>query len=435
MTPSPFAVKVPWSTPVYRAFSGPHPMMTSLAGSFDGIRFDFDLPEPDTGDLARADRERAACFARLKRLHGNLPEATVAAFVDSRGVESQAALRPPYDLTLHHSMPFTFGQAPWAIHIEEVITLFAPFLWHGQSAHVRADSVPERALIRSLLEAPECRFVSSHLSHSVAALGTVFDSEAIAAKARHIPFGVDYPDVPRAAVEAAIARRDAVPADGPVHFLFTNSWSQDPRSLLVRGGLDVLLAFTEVVRRRPHWTLTVRSALPTEMLSAQFGTFVAGIPNVRVIDRPVSDTEMADLFMAADVYLLPSVGLHTVSILQAMYFGAVLIASDVPGNDEFVTEDENGVIVPGRRDVYSWYGEDGLLNQTFDPLFQGVDQPYTERLARTMLALGDDPARRAGLRREARRHVLTRHRLDRWQGGFETLLRGALETVPVGSRA
>ncbi|MCR9255871.1 MAG: hypothetical protein NXI16_07210 [Alphaproteobacteria bacterium] len=425
-------VKVPWSTPVYREFSGPHPMMMSLAGSFPGIRFDFDLPEPGPDDLERAADEQRALTRALTPLAA--PD-LVARFVESRGLASQAMIRPPHDLVLHHSMPFTFGQSPWCIHIEEIVTLFAPFLWHGKSAGVAARDVPVMPLVRALLESPACRFISSHLSHSADWLGTVFDSEIIRAKSRHIPFGVDFPETPAQAIDAEIARRNAKADDAPVRFLFTNSWSQDPNSLLVRGGLDALLAFAEVLKNRPDWTLTVRSRLPTELLGEDFGGFVKSIPNLSIIDTPISDAEMAALYLDADIYLLPSVGLHTVSILQAMYFGAVLIASDAPAVDEYVTQDVNAAVVPGRENVFSWYGEDGLLNQTFDPLFQGVDQKFTERLFQTMLTLGDDRARQKRLRNTARRFVLDRHGLGPWQSGFEKLLRDALGTGGKGARA
>lgn len=425
-------VVVPWQTPVYRNWSGPHPMMVSLLGDYPGIAFDQTLAAPTPETEARAAADAAA-------LRGQLAETGLAAreiedFVASRDPVSQAMLPEPYDLVLHHSMPFTLGQRPWVMHIEELVTLFAPALWHGQTAHVRIREQPIYRLVRRLLEGEACLAVSAHLRHTADWLGRLFESEAIAAKSHFIPFGIDFPRALDGPIATAMARRDER-TDDAVTFLFTNSWSQDPRSLLVRGGLDVLLAFARIQAEHPRCRLVLRSALPTEMLGAKFADFVRAIPNVEIIDRVVSDAEMAALFMAADVYLLPSVGLHTVSLLQAMYFGAVLVAADAAGVEEFVEHGKTGLVATGRLGKTAWYDETGLLNQTFEPLFQGVDQNFVTSLHGEMKRLVVEPALRRDLRRGARAHVLKHHAMAPWQDGIRSILEDARHRVRTAARS
>ncbi|MBM3601756.1 MAG: glycosyltransferase [Alphaproteobacteria bacterium] len=425
-------VIVPWTAPVYRQWSGPHPMMTSLLGAYPEVAFTTALTAPTPESAERARQDEAALRRQLSEPALGLAAADVDAFVASRDRESQAMLTAPHDLVLHHSMPFTFGQRPWIMHIEELVTLFAPVLWHGQTAHVRVRELPIFRLVRHLLESPACLAVSAHLRHSHEWLGRLFESERIAAKSRYMPFGVEFPPAVQARIAEGIAKRDASEdsgRDARLTFLFTNSWTQDPKSLVVRGGLDVLLAFARLQQDHPNCRLILRSALPTEMLGPTFADFVRGIPNVDIIDRMVSTDEMADLFIAADAYLLPSVGLHTVSLLQAMYFGAVLIAADAPGVEEFVTHNETGLMVPGRLGRTAWYDDTGLLNQTFEPLFQGVDQAFISGLYGEMNRVVAEPDLRRRLRRRARDHVLKNHAMGPWQAGMERILGDARRSI------
>jgi glycosyltransferase involved in cell wall biosynthesis len=424
LDPDILRVVVPWRAPVYRNWSGPHPMMVSLLGAYPGVSFDMELAAPTPATRARAAADAGALRRQLADPALGLGAADIDGFVASRDPDSQAMLPEPYDLVLHHSMPFTLGQRPWVMHIEELVTLFAPTLWHGQTANVRIRELPIFRLVRRLLEGEACLAVSAHLRHSADWLGRLFDSDIIAAKSRYIPFGIEFPAALQPRIEAGIGVRDARARDG-LTFLFTNSWSQDPRSLVVRGGLDVLLAFARIQAEHPTCRLILRSALPTEMLGPKFGDFVRAIPNVEIIDRVVSGDEMAELFATADVYLLPSVGLHTVSLLQAMYFGAVLVAADAPGVEEFVSPGETGLVVPGRLGRTAWYDDTGLLNQTFEPLFQGVDQDFVIRLHGEMKRLVVDPALRRTLRHRARAHVLKNHAMGPWQNGMQHILEDA----------
>src|SRR5262245_11820607 len=112
-------------------------MMTSLLGAYPDVAFTTQLSSPTAESTARAAADAAALRDQLAAPALGLGAADIDAFVTSRDVESQAMLAAPHDLVLHHSMPFTFGQRPWIMHIEELVTLFAPVLWHGQTAHVR----------------------------------------------------------------------------------------------------------------------------------------------------------------------------------------------------------------------------------------------------------------------------------------------------------
>ncbi len=412
-------VVAPWRTPIFRWLGGDHPMMTSLLAPRHGYNFLLDLPPPGPQHFEIARGERDALVAELS---ASVPEVSIEdirKFADSRDVESQAqivAAEP--DLTIPHSMPFVFGQRPWMVPIEELMTLFAPFLWHGKTAGVDVRGMPVWRLVRAMLESDQCRAISSHLVHSRKFIGTLFDSQKIADKCRYIPFGISFSPELGAAIEAAQTAREG---RSGCTFLFTNSWGQQDESFVLRGGMETLGAFSGLVSRMPDCRLILRTQIPS-MFGPDFEKFVRSIPNVEIVDKRLQYRELIDLFLRADVFLIPSCGLHTVSLLEAMACGAVTVASDAPGIDEFLQDGETGFAVKGRLGKTSWYDQWGFLNQTFEPLLREYDGVFTANLGAMMERLATNPVLRKRISRAGRAHVLGNHTLSAWVEGFGQLL-------------
>lgn len=412
-------VAAPWRTPIFRQLGGDHPMMTSLLAPRAGYEFLLDMPAPTDADRRAASVERDALVDELAVACPDLPRAAIAAFADSRDLESQAQIAAAApDLTLPHSMPFVFGQRPWLAHIEELMTLFAPFLWHGTTANKDVRTMPVWRLVRAMLESPNCRAVSSHLRHSHEWIGRLFDSPTISAKSHYIPFGIDFPPALQARIDAAQETRTG---RSGCTFLFTNSWGQQDESFVLRGGMETVAAFGALVARRPDCRLILRTAIP-KLFGPGFEALVRGIPNVEIVDERLGFEDFIGLFLRADVFLIPSCGLHTVSILQAMACGAATIASDAPAVDEFLADGETGLAVRGRLGRTSWYDAHGFLNQTFEPMLKSYDTAFAASLAEAMDSLAGGPARRLRLSRAGRAHVATNHAIGPWVEGFGRVL-------------
>ncbi len=412
-------VGVPWNAPGLLRFNGDHPLPGSLVADYPGYRFDFALSPADTTNIRRAN---AAADELRRGLRGMTPTPSsemVEEFVVSRGLQTQAMMLAPCDLHFLHTAPLTLGIKPWILHIEEMITLFAPFVWHGTSANVRIRDMPAFRMVRYLLESPACRAVFSHLTHSVNYLPTLFDSEKLAAKVHHVPLGIEFSSAATKKITERQDQRGGIPG---TTFLFTNSWSQQEGSFILRGGSDVIGAFIELVAKYPDSRLIILSKLPVSHYGEGFAELVRRVPNLHVIENRVSDDELVDLMMAADVFLIPSVGLHALSLLRAMYCGLAVVASDAPGNDEFVTHDSTGIIVPGRLGKTAWYDETGFLHQTFEPVFGQKLGDFAGNLFRAMEQLVLDPERRKRIGRAARDHVRRHHRIDEWRAGFVKIL-------------
>lgn len=412
-------VAAPWRTPIFQWLGGDHPMMTSLLVPREGYEFLLDMPAPTKAHRKRAMAERDALAGELSASVPDLPRDVIDKFVESRDEESQAQIAAAEpDLTFPHSMPFVYGQRPWLTHIEELMTLFAPFLWHGKTANVDVRGLPVWKLVRAMLENDRCRSISSHLKHSHEFIGRLFDSPKIQAKSHYVPFGISFPPDMQARIDAAQAARTT---RAGCTFLFTNSWGQQDESFVLRGGMETLAAFGTLVARRPDCRLILRTQIP-KLFGPDFEKFVRSIPNVEIVDTRLGFPEFIDLFLRADVFLIPSCGLHTVSLLQAMACGTATIASDAPAVDEFLTDGETGVAVKGRLGRTSWYDAFGFLNQTFEPMMKSYDAAFASGLVSAMDAMAGDSALRLRISRAGRDHVARHHAIGPWVDGVGQIL-------------
>jgi glycosyltransferase involved in cell wall biosynthesis len=415
-------VAAPWRTRVVQALNSDHPIVLGLLAPREGYEFTIDLPAPDAAALAASEAAAAGLRAKLTALEPDIAADAIATYVKSRDVESQAQVEAHNpDLVFIHGTPLTFGNRPWLSHMEELLPLFGPFFWSGKSADQSAYGTPIWRILRRVFEDSNCRALFTHLRHSADWIGKLFDSPAIAAKTHYIPFGHAFPPEIEARVRAAQSAR---PERSGCTFLFTNSWTQAGDSFVLRGGVETLLAFGRLAQERSDVRLVLRSAMPMDTLGQGFADFVRNVPRVEVVDRKLAYPDFVELFLGADAYLVPSCGLHTVSLIEAMSTGAAVIASDAPGVDEFLHHDRTGIAVAGRLGKLSWYDERGYLRQTFEPLFRGIDQQFVENLYQSMARVAADRDYRLALGRAGFEHVRANHAIGPWLDGFGRVLDG-----------
>jgi glycosyltransferase involved in cell wall biosynthesis len=329
-------------------------------------------------------------------------------FLRSRHFRSQVMLPRRPGLVFLTSIPYTYGQAPWVIEVEDATSLFYPFLLNGQTHAVDVASSPFFPVVKALLESENCRGIVTHMRSTARALPTLFGSEAVGRKTFYVPLGVRPPPRGR--------RHDGA---GDLHLLFSNSWHQNPQGFFVRGGLDVLEAFAILRGRFPRLRLTLRCRLPD--LPGRYHRIIER-GWVRVIDRFLPAGDWDALRRQAHVCLLPAARIHVVSALGAMAYGQAVVVSDGWGFDEYVTHGRNGLVVTGRAGKVSWMdGRAGLLREDYRPMY-APDPQVVEGLVGAVSRLAEDPALRACLGRQARADVETKYNLERWNKGLKAAL-------------
>ncbi len=188
---------------------------------------------------------------------------------------------------------------------------------------------------------PRLRRLFDSLDAAIASSAATRDAASLAFPGayRVIPPGVDLQrfagrHAPAGAGEAA--RR-------PLRLLFTGA---DTR----RKGLGVLLRALRLLEdRASDLTLKVCGGDRQERRYARVVP-PAFSGRVTFLGR-VPQSDMPAVYRRADVFCAPSLGPETaaVCLLEAMAGGAVVVASRLPGYDEVVRHDANGLMVPPRR--------------------------------------------------------------------------------------
>jgi glycosyltransferase involved in cell wall biosynthesis len=309
-------------------------------------------------------------------------------------------------------MPYTYGQNPWVLEIEDPTTLFYPHIQNGHTCDLRIRKSPYYRIVKALLEADHCKVILTHMKSTAALVPALFDSDVIRNKVLYAPLGVDLP--------ARWQRHEPQPDAEPIHLLFINSWCQATDNFYMRGGMDVLEAFAVLHERYPQLRLTLRTNLPP--LDHRYHRIMES-GWVRVIDRFQSADEMAELHAASHIYLLPAARVHIVSLLQAMSHGLAVVASDGWGFEEYVSHERNGLVVKGRHGKSSWAdSEAGLLRENYQAMHT-PDPAVIAGLVEAVSRLVEDRALRARLGRAARADVAAKYSVQQWnqalQGAFD----------------
>jgi glycosyltransferase involved in cell wall biosynthesis len=305
------------------------------------------------------------------------------------------------------SIPYIVNQMPWVIEIEDITTLFFPYIHNGRTCEVNFQQQPVFSAIKALLEADECRAIVTHMRSTAEMLPRLFQSETIGRKVIYAPLGVALPPL----VQRPVRGRDE-----PMELLFVNSWAQQGVCFGLRGGFDILEAFRILKVRYPRLRLTLRTTLPK--LARHYQQILAS-DDVRIIDRVVSDEEMTQLHQQADIFLLPAARIHIVSLLGAMAHGLPVVVSDGWGFEEYVDDGRNGLVVRGRYGVTSWADQEaGVLREDYHTLYS-PEPEIVAGLVEALTRLIEDPEYRARVGRNARQDVERLYTLERWNAALK----------------
>ncbi len=116
-----------------------------------------------------------------------------------------------------------------------------------------------------------------------------------------------------------------------------------------KGLIDLIDAWTTVVARRPHARLWIVGEGPMERDLARLITARRLLSQVTLAG--VFDS-VDEVLAAADVFVLPSweEGM-SLALLEAMAAGLPVVATDIPGNRQLVSDGQEALLVPPRAPV------------------------------------------------------------------------------------
>ena len=403
---------------------GSHPLFRHLAHPPDGFRFvSTPLTWPDW--LSQLPVQAWRLWLRYLEFRGvgrprGVGDMDVLRFLKTRGLSRIVPAPRGTVATFLPGYPLTHLNEDWFIEIEDTTTLLDPYALNGRTREMRFRDLPAFPLIRHLLESPRCLGILTHVQATASAMAGLFQSAAIAEKTQDLPMAY-VPLVP-------VAERDldALRPASPLQFFFNNSWHQGDNGFFLRGGISILESFERLLALELPIRLVLRTALPPE-IRVRFAALLSH-PRVEVIDRFMTAEEYIGLLRASHFFLLPSARIHVVSILEAMYYGAVPIVSDGWGIQEYVEDRETGHVIPGIYGAVSWSdSETGALHEDYAPM-RRVPGILTDQLLRRLTSLLDGGAGRAAVALRGHRRVRDRHHIELFNQGFGQFLERGLRS-------
>ena len=330
-----------------------------------------------------------------------------AKFLKTRHIYSQLKIPHNTKLAFVPSFPFILGQCPWMIEIEDTTTLFVPFIANGKTSDIKIHKYPVFYTVKALIESEMCRGIICHIKSTAESIPILFQNNQLSNKVFHIPLGVDLPST---------SNRTNKKDNDKITILFTNSWGQHSYSFYLRGGIDILEAFSILFSKYPQLQLVIRSQLP-EDLDNRYQKIVEG-DRVHVIDKFLPKEELEMLFDEADIYALPAARIHVVSILGAMAHGIPVVVSDGWGIEEYVEHGWNGLVVSGRYGKCSWIDEQGIFREDYSSLWKS-DPEVVTRLVAAFSELIENPEKRKTLGKNARKDVENKFSIENCNSGLK----------------
>ncbi len=323
-------------------------------------------------------------------------------FLLTRDILSQLMMPVNVKLAFLPSFPCILGQIPWVVEIEDPLTLFIPFVHTGFTSGVKIHDISCYSYVKALIEDESCRGIICHVKSTAEALPVLFDNDELKKKIFYIPIGVSLPSA-----SSQVERR----SEKETIILFTNSWHQSAGGFYMRGGLDLLEAFSILASKYTNIKMILRTALPGN-LDERYLNMIKN-NNIEVIDYFLPAGAMEDLLSGADIYALPAARLHVVSTLKAMAHGLAVLVSDGWGFEDYIEHGRNGLTAKGRYGKCSWMDRYGMLREDYKPLFES-DPVVADSIADNLSLLIENPVLRKKLGDAARRDVETRFSIDNW---------------------
>jgi len=396
------SVAVPWGLshfiplngfhPLYRALFDQHPGTTTLL-AYDNVKL-FNVLQNNRrlrGDILRLMRRQNLFLGVF--IKDRISREYLYFYGKSNKVLTQLI---PGQLEFFHTAPFPTLERPFVFHCEMFSSIFTPFYQH--TARQPNSWGTLRDYYRKIFSHPLCLGIFSHIPETIKNFSSFFQMEEIDRKLHHSKIGLSAHAIPAQLPPSTKRLTDP-------KFLFFNSAHHNPKNFWPRGGHIVLRFWKEFRARQKSGCLYLRCVRPEDKDLSAHGVDLMFLrqeegKSIFWIENYLSNNEMNALISTAHFFLLPSVWLHSASIMQAMALGALPVVTDTVGTSCYVVDGKNGIVLKGVvSNNESVHPDTGVL---FDVYRQNeiLDKELVRQLALRIFAVLDAP------------HVYEKMRLD-----------------------
>ena len=284
----------------------------------------------------------------------------------------------------------------YIFNIEDQMTMFKS-INNGVQYSVDLSIHHEVEYIKYVLEDKRCKKIICHIEKMAQALPNLLKSKAIEEKTIFKNIGVQtQPSFKKTNKDEFV-------------LLFTNSYHNWPVSFNLRGGPFLIQAAERLSLQIPNLKIIIRSSIPSPN-----DIFLSKHSKIELHTGPLSEKEMDVLYRRADLFILPSIRVHSHSICKALSYGIPVIASNGWGNEEYIQHDHNGIIIQGFEN-FSWHKDNiGCIEN-----YNNIPQPdlaefITNQMYQYIMYIYNNPDYLNTLKENARETCLTKYSLLNW---------------------
>lgn len=351
-------IAVPWSMSYMIQQNGYHPLYSYLLSNpLSGIKLN-SLDDVETREnIKKNPNEVQRLTQKGKDCLKNLPEYFSNFFLksDTYLLELGIASEIDGDIEFIHTSPTITGTKPFILHLESFFSLFLPFC--ADPNIILDENFPLRAQMKKMLQSDNCIGIFSHLKQTIKEIEVYFKDELISNKLHYMPIGYEPP-------KQIISKKTEKKSKKRI--LVLSSAHQNPNNFIDRGAGVVLEVWSALLKLNCDFELIWRSSEPNkhiieELLSTiniSSSELEKLIKSITWVDRHLTERELDHLFDSSDFVLLPSLWLHSTTILRAISSGCKPIVSDIPQIDEYRCL-KDIKIIKGFRDL-NWCSIKGI---------------------------------------------------------------------------
>ena len=163
-----------------------------------------------------------------------------------------------------------------------------------------------------------------------------------------------------------------------INLLFVGSIN-NPDDFLIKGGLETLETFKLLKPKYPSLNLYVRCKLPNDLKKKY-----SGLEGLHLIENFLSEEELNNLYVEADIFMTPSHNLNAIAPIEAMYYGLPLVGIDTWAVGEVIINNSNGFLIKKSDKIP--YEENKIhldvRNKDFLKQIREIDEDLIKRIAK-----------------------------------------------------
>ena len=177
-----------------------------------------------------------------------------------------------------------------------------------------------------------------------------------------------------------------------IKLLFVGS-ANIPKDFEIKGGKEVLEAFSKLNEKHDNLELVIRSYVPQRIKQKY-----EKLKNIKIIDEIIPWEQLEQEFKSSDIFLFPSYHTPALAILDAMSYELPVITTDVWANPELVNDGKTGFVIK-KSDMIQYYTENFIPNWSAPESLKTIKkmtdpQVVKELVEKTSILVEDENLRR-----------------------------------------